>query len=60
LALIGDIIRPAGDYWVAFTEAGTRRIILESGTISAAVGELVTVVLGENADQSLRVDVVRE
>ena len=60
LALIGDIIRPAGDYWVAFTEAGTRKIVLESGTISAAIGELVTVVLGKNADQSLRVDVVRE
>ena len=60
LALIGDIIRPAGDYWVAFTEDGTRRIVLESGTIPAAVGELVTVVLGENADRSLRVDVVRE
>ena len=60
LALIGDIIRPAGYYWVAFTEDGTRRIFLESGTISAAVGELVTVVLGENEDRSLRVDVVRE
>jgi hypothetical protein len=60
LALIGDIIRPAGDYWVAFTEDDSRRIVLESGTISAAVGELVTVVLGENADRSLRVDVVRE
>lgn len=60
LALIGDIIRPAGDYWVAFTEDGTRRIVLESGTIPAAVGELVTVVLGENSDRSLRVDVVRE
>lgn len=60
LALIGDIIRPAGDYWVAFTEDGTRRIVLDSGTIAAAVGELVTVVLGENADRSLRVDVVRE
>jgi hypothetical protein len=60
LALIGDIIRPAGDYWVAFTEDGTRKIVLDSGTIKAAVGELVTVVLGENADRSLRVDVVRE
>jgi hypothetical protein len=60
LALIGDIIRPAGEYWVAFTEDGTRTIVLDSGEISAAVGELVTVVLGENADQSLRVDVVRE
>jgi hypothetical protein len=60
LALIGDIIRPAGDYWVAFTEDETRRIVLDSGSITAAVGELVTVVLGENADRSLRVDVVRE
>jgi Domain of unknown function (DUF4397) len=60
LALIGDIIRPAGEYWVAFTEDGTRKIVLDSGEITAAVGELVTVVLGENADRSLRVDVVRE
>jgi Domain of unknown function (DUF4397) len=60
LAMILDAIRPAGDYWVAFTEKGTRRIVLDSGTIPAAVGELVTVVLGENADRSLRVDIVRE
>ena len=60
LALIGDIVRSAGDYTVAFTEAGTRKIVLDSGNITAAVGELVTVVLGENADRSLRVDVVRE
>jgi hypothetical protein len=60
LALIGDIVRSAGDYTVAFTEAGTRRIVLDSGAISAAVGELVTVVLGENADRSLRVNVVRD
>lgn len=60
LALIGDIIRSAGDYTVAFTEAGTRKIVLDSGNIPAAVGELVTVVLGENADRSLRVDIVRE
>jgi hypothetical protein len=60
LALILDAIRPAGDYWVAFTEDGTRKIVLDTGPIRAAVGELVTVVLGENADRSLRVDVVRE
>jgi uncharacterized protein DUF4397 len=60
LALIGDLVRSAGDYTVAFTEAGTRRVVLDSGKITAAVGELLTVVLGENADQSLRVDVVRE
>lgn len=60
LALIGDAIRPAGDYRVAFAEAGTRRVVLESGNIPAAVGELLIVVLGENPDQSLRVDVVRE
>lgn len=60
LAMILDAIRPAGDYWVAFTEDGTRKIVLETGTITARVGELVTVVLGENADRSLRVDVVRE
>ncbi len=60
LALIGDLTRAAGDYWVAFTETGTRRIVLKSEDIEVAVGELVTVVLGENADHSLRVDVVRE
>jgi hypothetical protein len=60
LALIADIIRPAGHYTVAFTEAGTREVVLTSGDIRAAVGDLLTVVLGENADQSLRVDVVRE
>ncbi|HYF38045.1 MAG TPA: DUF4397 domain-containing protein [Gemmatimonadales bacterium] len=60
LALIGDIIRPAGDYWVAFADDGTRNIVLQSKTISAKVGEVVTVVLGENEDRSLRVDVVRE
>lgn len=60
LALIGDLVRSAGDYTVAFTEAGTRRVVLDSGNIAARVGELLTVVLGENADQSLRVDVVRE
>jgi hypothetical protein len=60
LALIGDLVRSAGDYTVAFTEAGTRRVVLDSGNIAAKVGELLTVVLGENADQSLRVDVVRE
>lgn len=60
LALIGDLIRPAGIYNVAFTEAGTRQVVLESGDIPAEWGELLTVVLGENADRSLRVDVVRE
>jgi uncharacterized protein DUF4397 len=60
LALVADMIRTPGDYWVAFTEHGTRKILLDSGTITAGEGELVTVVLGENADQSLRVDVVRE
>jgi hypothetical protein len=59
LALIGDLIRSTGDYTVAFTAAGTRRVILESDPFSAAAGELVTVVLGENADRSLRIDVVR-
>jgi hypothetical protein len=60
LAMILDLIRPAGDCWVAFTEDGTRRTVLQSGNITAAVGELVTIVLGENADRSLRLDVVRE
>jgi uncharacterized protein DUF4397 len=60
LAMIGDLLRSAGDYTVAFTEQGTRRVVLDSGNISAGMAELVTVVLGENADRSLRVDVVRE
>jgi hypothetical protein len=60
LALIGDLVRAAGNYTVAFTEAGTRRVVLDSGDFAAAVGELLTIVLGENADRSLRVDVVRE
>jgi hypothetical protein len=60
LALILDAIRPAGNYTVAFTEAGTRNVVLTSPDIAAAVGDVLTVVLGENANQSLRVDVVRE
>lgn len=35
------------------------RVVLEEPGISGASGELITVVLGENADKSLRVDVVR-
>jgi hypothetical protein len=60
----GEVIvgfRRAGDSaWVAFTKDGTRQIVLDTGPITASVGELVTVVLGENPDQSPRVDVVRE
>jgi hypothetical protein len=33
--------------------------VLESGDIDAKAGDQLTVVLGENGDQSLRVDVVR-
>jgi Domain of unknown function (DUF4397) len=60
LALVADMLRTPGNYWVAFTDHGTRRVLIDSGTITAGPGELVTVVLGENADRSLRVDVVRE
>jgi hypothetical protein len=60
LALIGDLVRTPGRYTVQFTEDGTTRMVLESEEIVAAAGELVTVALGENADRSLRVDVVRE
>jgi hypothetical protein len=60
LALIADLVRRPGNYTVQFTEAGTTRVVLDSGEIVAAVGELLTVVLGEDADRSLRVDVVRE
>jgi len=60
LALIGDAIRPAGQYTVAFAEAGTRNVVLAASDIRADVGDLLIVVLGENADRSLRADVVRE
>lgn len=60
LALIADLVRRPGNYTVQFTEAGTTRVVLDSGELVAGAGELLTVVLGENADRSLRVDVVRE
>ena len=60
LALTGDLIRGPGRYTVRFTAAGTKRVVLESSEIEAALGDLLIVVLGENADRSLRVDVVRE
>jgi hypothetical protein len=60
LALTADLIRGPGHWTVEFTEAGTTRIVLTSGDLDVGAGELVTVVLGENADRSLRVDVLRE
>jgi hypothetical protein len=61
LALTADLVRRPGHWTVEFTEAGTTRIVLTSGDLDlSAAGGLVTVVLGENADQSLRVDVLRE
>ena len=60
LALTADLIRPPGRYTVEFTAMGTTRVVLESAAMDAAAGEVLTVVLGENADGSLRVDVVRE
>jgi hypothetical protein len=61
LALTADLVRRPGHWTVDFTEAGTTRIVLTSGDLDvSAAGGLVTVVLGENADQSLRVDVLRE
>ena len=59
LALTADLVRAPGHYVVEFTNAGTTHVVLQSGDINAAAGELLTVVLGENADQSLRVDVVQ-
>jgi hypothetical protein len=59
LALTADLIRAPGHYVVKFTEAGTTHVALQSDDIDAAAGELLTLVLGENADQSLRVDVVQ-
>ena len=61
LALTADLVRRPGHWTVEFTEAGTTRIVLTTGDLDlSAAGGLVTVVLGENADQSLRVDVLRE
>jgi hypothetical protein len=61
LALTADLVRRPGHWTVEFTEAGTTRIVLTSGDLDVgAAGALITVVLGENADQSLRVDVLRE
>jgi hypothetical protein len=59
LALTADLVRSPGRYVVEFTDAGTTHVVLQSGDIDAAAGELLTVVLGENADRSLRVDVVQ-
>jgi hypothetical protein len=61
LALTADLVRWPGHWTVEFTEAGTTRVVLTSGDLDvSAAGGLVTVVLGENADRSLRVDVLRE
>jgi hypothetical protein len=60
LALTADLLRRPGHWTVEFTEAGGTRVVLSSGDLDAKAGELVTVVLGENADRSLRVDVLRE
>jgi Domain of unknown function (DUF4397) len=60
LALTADLVRAPGRYVVKFTDAGTTHVVLVSGEIDAAAGELLTVVLGENADRTLRVDVMRE
>jgi hypothetical protein len=60
LALTADLVRRPGHWTVEFTEAGGTRVVLTSGDLDVKAGELVTVVLGENADQSLRVDVLRE
>ncbi len=61
LALTADLVRWPGHWTVEFTEAGTSRVVLTTGDLDVtAAGGLVTVVLGENADQSLRVDVLRE
>jgi hypothetical protein len=59
LALTADLVRAPGRYVVEFTAAGTTQVVLQSADIDAVAGELLTVVLGENADQSLRVDVVQ-
>jgi hypothetical protein len=59
LALTADLIRTPGRYDVRYTDQGTTHVVLDEPGISGASGELVTVVLGENADKSLRVDVVR-
>jgi hypothetical protein len=60
LALTAELIRSPGHYTVEFTDAGTTHVVLTSGDIDATAGSAITVVLGESADESLRVDVVRE
>jgi hypothetical protein len=60
LALTADLLRSPGHYTVEFTDAGTTHVVLASDDIDARAGSSFTVVLGENADGSLRVDVVRE
>jgi hypothetical protein len=59
LALSAALIRPPGSYDVRYTDQGTTHVVLDSSGIAGVAGELLTVVLGENADESLRVDVVR-
>ena len=60
LALTADLIRRPGHWTVEFTEAGGTHVVVSSGDLDAKAGELITVVLGQNADESLRVDVLRE
>jgi hypothetical protein len=60
LALTADLIRWPGHWTVEFVQPGSSEVLLTSGDLDAKAGELITVVLGENADHSLRVDVLRE
>ena len=60
LALTADLIRWPGHWTVDFVQPESREVLLTSGDLDAKAGELITVVLGENADRSLRVDVLRE
>ena len=46
LALTADLVRAPGHYVVEFTDAGTTHVVLQSGDINAAAGELLTVVWG--------------
>ena len=57
-AFPGYIQRDPGQYRLSFTERGTLTVLLDSGPIDLAAGSVVTAVLGQNGDGSLRVDLV--
>ena len=55
----GYVQRDPGQYRLRFTARGTLTVLLDSGPFDLAAGSVVTAVLGQNGDGSLRVDLVR-